>query len=334
MLQIAMETSEYTEPVRPVKAPLPNLLGQVLEKDVTFCVDTSGSMYRCLHVIKDQLIETLMNHAQRPDTTFNIIEFNSEVTQWADKLVKCTPETVAVAVEWINKLSATTGTNTQDALLTALSDPHCRAVYLITDGLPDQHPEDILDNVASVIDDRPVHCIYLAHEKADEVATEFLEDLAVESYGSFHIVSLSTHGCVEKITPIYRSDHGPERVIRTVENVIRKPDVKMCSVATTLAVDPETECMMAPRTASLSQWLHPPLWWPPLYPYRYYYPSYWSRYRPAKSWLKAQDALNDELEFSPGAGALLVGKKVVARRMDDGYFYLGKVQSQVRLVYF
>ena len=135
----------------PVINNLPTIFGEVFERDVTFCVDTSGSMFNCLDVVKEQLIETLMKHAQREgDTTFNIIEFNSEVTQWADKMVSCTPETVQVAADWIRKLGAKTGTNTLDALLTALQDSACRAVYLVTDGLPDTFAEDILDTVIGV----------------------------------------------------------------------------------------------------------------------------------------------------------------------------------------
>jgi hypothetical protein len=72
-----------------------------------------------------------------------------------------------------------------------------------------------------------------------------------------------------------------------------------------------------------------------LHPYRYYYPHGWSRYRPAKGWLKAQDIMLNSMEESPvcpAAGALLIGKRVLARRIDDGYFYMGTVQSQVGFV--
>ena len=323
----------------PVINNLPSIFGEVLERDVTFCVDTSGSMFKCLHVIKEQLIETLFRHAQREgDTAFNIIEFNSEVTQWADKMVSCTIETVEVAADWIRKLAAKTGTNTMDALLTALQDKSCRAVYLVTDGLPDTFAEEILDTVIDAANGRPIHCIYLTGEKADTAAVEFLEDLAVESFGSLHIASLTTHGFVERITPVYRADHASGRVIRTVNDTLR-PNFKTCGVSTTLQIDPDEVLGNVPRTASLGS-PHPfiPPWWGwrywglGMFPYRYYYPSTWSRYRPAKSWLRAQDKLTeipDNMGLSPSAGALLINKKVLARRIADGYFYMGTVQSQV-----
>ncbi|XP_076444916.1 uncharacterized protein LOC143282915 isoform X2 [Babylonia areolata] len=320
---------------------LPTIFGEIFERDVTFCVDTSGSMFNCLHVIKEQLIETLFKHAQREgNTTFNIIEFNSEVTQWADKMVSCTPETVQVAADWIKKLAAKTGTNTMDALLTALQDNACQAVYLVTDGLPDTFAEDILDTVINAANGRPIHCIYLAREKAETAAVEFLEDLAVESFGSLHIATLTQHGCVERVTPVYRAEHAYGRVIRTVNNTLR-PNFKTCSVATTLQIDPEEVLNPVPRAASLGLAYQPPFfppWWGwrywglGMYPHRYNFPSTWSRYRPAKSWLRAQDKLADipdGMGLSPSAGALLIGKQVLSRRIADGYFYMGSVQSQI-----
>lgn len=325
----------------PVTSNVPTIFGEVFERDVTFCVDTSGSMFNCLHVVKEQLVETLMKHAQRDgETSFNIIEFNSEVTQWADKMVSCTPETVQVASEWIRKLQPKTGTNTMDALLSALQDNACRAVYLVTDGLPDTFAEEILDTVIDAAQGRAIHCIYLTGDKAEPAAVEFLEDLAVESFGSFHIASLTTHGCVERITPIYRAEHGRERVIRTVNNTLR-PNFRTCSMSTTLQIDPDEILGMVPRSMSLGSYGPPPCnspWWSwrywglGMFPYRYNFPNTWSRYRPAKSWLRSQDKLvdiPDATALSPSAGALLIGKKVLGRRIADGYFYMGTVQSQI-----
>lgn len=325
---------------------IPTMFGEVLEKNVTFCVDTSGSMYKGLEVVKEHLIETLLKHANKPQPrSFNLVEFNSDVTQWADKMVKCSPQTVAVAADWIKKLTPKTGTNTEGALLTALADPTCGSVYIVTDGLADQHPVDILDNVYNAAKGRPIHCIYLSTEdQIDSIAVELLEDLAVESYGSFHIVTLTTHGSVERITPIYRSDHAQERLVRTASGTMHSPD-KMCSITTALAVEPEESLYLTPRVNAFGQYapyfdpLYPYYGYPfhrPWYgyPYRYYYPYGWSRYRPARNYLKAKDAMMESIEsstVSPAAGALLIGKQVLARRIDDGYFYLGTVKSQVSL---
>lgn len=65
------------------------------------------------------------------------------------------------------------------------------------------------------------------------------------------------------------------------------------------------------------------------------YPYYgWSQFRPAKAWLKHAEAYIDAAGnaatlSSPGPGSLLIGARVLARRQDDGFFYLGTVNSQV-----
>jgi hypothetical protein len=86
--------------IPPTLKGIPTIFGEVLEKNVTFCIDTSGSMYKSLDVVKEHLIETLLKHANKSQPrSFNLVEFNSDVTQWADKMVKCSPQTVAVATD-------------------------------------------------------------------------------------------------------------------------------------------------------------------------------------------------------------------------------------------
>lgn len=169
---------------------------------------------------------------------FNMIEFNSEVTQWSDKLVQCLPETVTVASDWIRCLEAKTGTNTESALLAAYNDEECEAVYLITDGLPDSKASGILDRVAYVCRGRPCHCIYLTGSSVDKSATNFLQDLATDTYGSFMIVTMTNHGSIERITPVYKASHGANPVIRTTTKQIYAGNQKQCSVTSTLECPP------------------------------------------------------------------------------------------------
>ncbi|CAG5130162.1 unnamed protein product, partial [Candidula unifasciata] len=309
-----------------------NMFGLVTERCVTFCIDTSGSMFNALDVVKMQLMETLSHLASREvKVMFNLIEFNSQVTQWADKLVQCTPETVAVARQWVSNLKAKTGTNTQGALFAALADPACQAVYLVTDDIPDQYTEDVLDNIIAICGNRRIHCIYITGDEADEAATEFLEDLAVETFGSFTIVKLLSNGSIEKVIPVYRSDPSHEKLVWTVNNTLR-PNVRTCSVSTTLQLDPDEVLGIHPLDSSLMFNTNPVAVPSPLvstYADRYYYPYCWSRYNQSRGWLKAQDKLRQPLlGLSHVAGSLLVGKKVIARRLEDGYFYRGTIQSQ------
>lgn len=316
-----------------MSAQLSNMFGQVTERYVIFCIDTSGSMFRALDVVKEHLMETLSSLAAQDNAPmFNLIEFNSQVTQWSDKLVQCTPETIAVAREWVNTLAAKTGTNTQDALLTALADPDCQAVYLVTGSIPDQYTEEVLDKILGICGKCQLHCIYIAGEIADEAVVEFLEDLAVETFGSLRIATLNSQGSVERVKLVYCSDHAREKLVWTLNNTLR-PNVKTCSVSTTLQLDPDEILCLLPQSRALP---YDPNFFTQssvvlnTWPYRYYYPYYWSRYHPAKAWQKTQDRLVSSLSaLSPVAGSLLLGKKVIARRLEDGYFYRATIQSQV-----
>ncbi len=209
----------------------PTLFGNVNEKDIIFCIDTSGSMYNSLDAVKEELKKTLMKLSLVPDSHFNLIEFSSEVTQWSDRIVKCTPETVMIAQEWIDKLEAKTGTNAQDALLAALSDEGCEAVCFITDGLPDQNPIDVLDTVINVAGNRPIHCYYIENGCTDPSSIDFLQDLAIETFGSFHIICVTQHGAIESITPVYRAE---TKTIRSTSGNIFPAGLKECSVTGTL----------------------------------------------------------------------------------------------------
>ncbi|XP_074662479.1 uncharacterized protein LOC141915013 isoform X2 [Tubulanus polymorphus] len=197
--------------------------------------------------------------------------------------------------------------------------------------MPDQHADDILDHVNYVWEGRPVHCYYVSGRTSDPAATKFLQDLASETYGSFHVVSVTTHGCIERVSPIFRSDHSNSKIIRTSRGAIF-PDTKACSVSSTLAGDPLMDYLPYPRVHIDDVTCLPiPYYFP--YHYYYYHPYYaWSRYRPARAWMKNQEKLQTEtgdMGLSPAAGALLINKQVLARRQKDGYYYKGSVKSQI-----
>ena len=190
----------------------PTIFGDLVEKNITFLIDTSGSMYPFMDVVKEHLLEVLVSRAYNvKDTAFNIMEFSSTVTPWADQMVKCTPQTTTVAGEWIMNLKCKTGTNTLDALLAAFTDPSCQAIYIVTDGLPDQPPEVILQHVSVAGHNRPVHCIYLTGTDTDTPAFDFLQSLAIETAGTFHLISVSQMGQVERVKAVVKVDHTQSR---------------------------------------------------------------------------------------------------------------------------
>ena len=153
-------------------------------------------------------------------------------------MVECNSETVRQAADWLAALKPKSGTNTLDALLAAFDDDRCQAVYLVTDGYPDQDDQQILDHVAYAGRDRPVHCIYVCAEAIPEArALQFLEELAFETYGSIVVVSVSIHGSVERVSSLVSSTHPRGGVLRTADGEVY-PDASHCSVTASLRGDP------------------------------------------------------------------------------------------------
>ena len=315
---------------------LDTMFGELQERNVVFCVDTSGSMVLSLDVVKAHLIRLLETAAVDGKLSmFNLVEFNSEVTQWSDSMVRCTPETVAEAAKWIQSLAAKTGTNTKDALCAAFSDAACEAVFLITDGYPEQHPVAVLDAVADIWNHRPVHCLYIQDDLPDPAIVQFLKDLAMETFGSFHIAVLSPFGRVKEIIPVYQANLERPTTIQLPRGYY-VDDSTYFTNPRHRGFIPDEQLYVEPIHALDKKYLTAyPDYHSYYHPYRYYYvdPHHgWSRYRPShvnEHTHAMLDASAKLPERTPSPGGLLIGTKVLVRRHKDGLYYLGTVQRQV-----
>ena len=345
-----MVSPKQHRPVVPLRGR-PTIFGNVYEKNVVFLLDTSGSMYPNLDVVKEHLIEVLFFRATSGrDTMFNIIEFSEDVNRWGDRLVPCTPRTVSLAGEWIHKLRCRTSTNTMEALFQAYEDDGMDAIYLVTDGLPDQRPAVVLENVRRLHKGRPIHCVYLTGTHADPAAVEFLEDLARETQGSLHTISLSLYGRIQKVNPVFNQKtefvrhYDGEFVISP--NI--RPDLSQSSeVKKSVSFE---QIPTRPTSAPLSRSpgmiystdsqvavLKAPHGLVPI-PYvssKFFQP----RARGSSRILDYADAVIASrglkgLESSanqpvPVAASIMKGKKVLARKDSDGLYYMATVTEQV-----
>jgi hypothetical protein len=90
------------------------------------------------------------------------------------------------AWKWIKDLKAEGTTNTLGAIRFALSDMNTEAIYLLSDGRPDQAPRQILSQV-QLTKRIPIHAI--SFNCNDTEANRFLHKLATETGGRYHFFS-------------------------------------------------------------------------------------------------------------------------------------------------
>jgi len=336
-----MVSPSHGQQVAPLRGR-PTIFGNVYEKNVVFLLDTSGSMYHSFDVVKEHLLEVLFARAiSGRDTMFNIIEFNEEVNKWADRLVTCTPRSVSIASDWIHKLKCGTSTNTMEALIEAYDDDGMDAVYLVTDGLPDQSPAVILENVRRLHKGRPIHAIYLTGTHYDPAAKEFLEELAKITKGSFHTISLTLYGRIQKVTPIFNQK---TEFMRHYDGEFVSPNLTNVFSANPPRLDRPTS---APPASGFVPRIYDPgtpvtLLRAPHGTVPIPYVS-WSKYdqeRGTSKVLQYADAvlasrgLSKDNEKSTGstnvpvAASIMKGMKVLARKDSDGLFYMAVIKEQ------
>ncbi|EMP32473.1 von Willebrand factor A domain-containing protein 3B [Chelonia mydas] len=164
------------------------LFGNVLEDHIYILIDTSQSMRDKLPLVKEkifQLIQEQLRHKSR----FNFVKFDAQAVAWQEKLAEVNEENLQDAWLWIKELEVGSSTNTLKALQIALADSDIQAIYLLTDGRPDQPPKTILTQIL-LRHKVPIHTISFNCD--DTEANKFLHELSTETGGRFHYYNIYT----------------------------------------------------------------------------------------------------------------------------------------------
>ncbi len=119
--------------------------GETIAKDVTYIIDTSGSMGGVAIKQAKQALHTALDILNEDDT-FNIIAFSSDAKKLFQRSLSAIPKNIAIAKQWLQKLSAGGGTNMYPAIKQALqvktaenavesvAESKYKQVIFITDG--------------------------------------------------------------------------------------------------------------------------------------------------------------------------------------------------------
>ncbi|XP_018418316.1 PREDICTED: von Willebrand factor A domain-containing protein 3B [Nanorana parkeri] len=158
------------------------LFGTILEDQVYILIDTSHSMKDKLFLVKEKIFQ-LMQEQLKHKKMFNFVKFDAKVEAWKAKLAEVNKENMKEASYWVKELQVGSSTNTLKALQVALSDSNTQAVYLLTDGRPDQPTETFLEHINLF---RPVPIHTISFNCDDTEANSFLYELSNKTSGRFH----------------------------------------------------------------------------------------------------------------------------------------------------
>ncbi len=161
---------------------------KVLAKDIAFVFDTSGSMSGEKIKQAQKALKFCLSHLNAEDR-FNIVPFSHEARPFKNGLVAANSENVEEALQFVEKLEASGGTNINDALLESLkaSPEDGGRPYMIafmTDGQPtigETEPKRILNHVKDANASRVRLFVFGV---GDDVNTQLLDRLAEENHGT------------------------------------------------------------------------------------------------------------------------------------------------------
>ncbi|XP_076413597.1 von Willebrand factor A domain-containing protein 3B isoform X2 [Peromyscus maniculatus bairdii] len=157
------------------------LFGKVSGDCIYVLIDTSHSMKSKLDLVKEKIIR-LIQEQLRYKSKFNFVTFDGQAIAWRENLAEINEDNLEQAESWIRDIKVGSSTNTLKALKIAFADQETQAIYLLTDGRPDQPPEMVMDHVR-LFKNIPIYAISFNYN--DKAANEFLKELASLTGGEF-----------------------------------------------------------------------------------------------------------------------------------------------------
>jgi hypothetical protein len=165
----------------------------VIPKDILFVLDTSGSMEERGKMDKALSALKFGVRSLNSGDRFNIVTFSTDSRKFRDGLVAASQEGKNAALQFIERQSASGGTNINDALKDALASFEAgdrpRYIVFVTDGLPtvgETDPGRILRDV-TVNNGRKIRLFTFG--VGYDVNTFLLDQLAARNYGAADYVA-------------------------------------------------------------------------------------------------------------------------------------------------
>jgi len=183
---------------------------EVIDRDVVFVLDTSGSMAGEKIEQARKALKFCLNNLN-PGDRFNIIRFSTEAEPYAPKPVPATKDEVKKATEFVEKMQAAGGTNIDAAMRLALSlrdEKRSFCVFFMTDGLPtvgELDPDQIVKNTLAAAGDKArIFCFGVGYD----VNVNLLQAMAEGTRASLEFVK-PEEDIEVKVSLLYQKVQSP-----------------------------------------------------------------------------------------------------------------------------
>jgi Ca-activated chloride channel homolog len=184
-----------------------------IPKDITFVIDTSGSMAGDKIAGARDALRFCLQSLNAQDR-FNVVRFSTGVEPFSPQLLPANPDNVGRAMTFVQRFEALGGTNISEALGTALEHtPSVERPYYVvflTDGLPTvgvTSPDAILQQVEGRVGDAG-RVRFFTFGVGFDVNTELLDTLAFDNRGTAEYLK-PDEDIEVKISAFYRKVSRP-----------------------------------------------------------------------------------------------------------------------------
>jgi len=165
---------------------------QRLPKDVTFVLDTSGSMKGDKLIQAKNALEFCIE-SLNPEDRFTVIRFSTDIQRFSPSLVPADRNHISDALDFVDTMVARGGTNIHDALISAIDNgddtnrPHM--IVFITDGEPTVGEVDNDTIIRSVTRENGGGSRIFVFGVGEEINTHLLDKLSLENHGTSDYVT-------------------------------------------------------------------------------------------------------------------------------------------------
>lgn len=183
---------------------------KTLPKDIVYILDSSGSMKGDkMKQAKEALLFCL--RSLNPADRFNIVDFDDQVTVFAEGMKSATPANIKQAEEFVNQIEAEGGTNISGALeagLKQLSAGRLNYAIFLTDGLPTVGMTNVDGILALAKQSNNAKVKVFDFGVGYDVNTHLLDKLAEENSGASDYV-IPSENIEVKVSNFYKKISAP-----------------------------------------------------------------------------------------------------------------------------